>query len=90
MNTIQHTVHIPNNRRLRLDLTLPEDIPEGQAEMTVILSPTAYAISGSAEEMKSVPTGLKRLDFMREQCVVPEDIKAVGREEIIAMFAGTE
>jgi hypothetical protein len=39
MNTIQQTVHIPADRRLRLDLTLPEDIPEGQAEMTVIFSP---------------------------------------------------
>jgi hypothetical protein len=45
MNTLQQTVHIPADRRLRLDLTLPEDIPEGQAEMTVILSPTADDIS---------------------------------------------
>jgi hypothetical protein len=90
MNTIQQTVHIPADRRLRLDLILPEDIPEGQAEMMVILSPTAYAISESAERMTFVSTGLNRLDFMRGQCIVPEDIKAVGREEIIAMFEETE
>jgi hypothetical protein len=39
MNTIRQIVHIPADRRLRLDLTLPEDIPEGQAEMTMIFSP---------------------------------------------------
>jgi hypothetical protein len=30
----------------------------------------------------------KRLDFMRKQCTVPEDIKAVGRDKIISMFEG--
>jgi hypothetical protein len=88
MNTIQQTVNIPADRRLCLDLTLPEDIPEGQAEMTVILSPTVEGIPGRTEEMQSVSAEPKRLDFMRGQCVVPEDIKAVGREEIIAMFEG--
>ena len=34
--------------------------------------------------------GSQRLDFMRDQCVIPEDIKAVGREEIIALFEGRE
>jgi hypothetical protein len=90
MNTIRQTVHIPADRRLRLDLTLPEDIPEGQAEMTVILSPTADAISGSAEEMKSVPTASKRLGCMQGFGILDRDtdIKAIGREEIIAMFEG--
>lgn len=32
----------------------------------------------------------KRLGFMRGQCVVPDDVKAVGREEIIAMFEERE
>jgi hypothetical protein len=39
MNTIQQTVHIPADRRLRLDLILPEDIPEGQVEMRIHFSP---------------------------------------------------
>ena len=39
MNTIQQTVTIPSNRRLQLDLPLPNDIPVGQAEMLVVLSP---------------------------------------------------
>ena len=34
------------------------------------------------------PKESKRLGFMRGQCVVPDDVKAVGREEIIAMFEG--
>jgi len=39
MNTIQQTVTIPSNRRLQLDLLLPDSIPAGQAEMLVVLSP---------------------------------------------------
>ena len=40
MNTIQQTVTIPSNRRLQLDLPLPDSVPVGQAEMLVVLSPT--------------------------------------------------
>lgn len=36
------------------------------------------------------PKESKRLGFMRGQCVVPDDVKAVGRDEIIAMFEGQE
>ena len=39
MNTIQQTVTIPPNRRLQLDLPLPDSVPVGQAEMLVVLSP---------------------------------------------------
>ena len=39
MSTIQQTVTIPSNRRLQLDLPLPDSIPVGQAEMLVVLSP---------------------------------------------------
>ena len=39
MNTIQQTVTIPANRRLQLDLPLPDSIPVGLAEMLVVLSP---------------------------------------------------
>jgi hypothetical protein len=35
MNTIRQTVHIPADRRLRLDLTLPDDFPVGEAELRV-------------------------------------------------------
>jgi len=34
------------------------------------------------------PQALERLDFMRDQCIIPEDIKSVAREEIIALFEG--
>lgn len=43
MNTIQQTVTIPANRRLQLDLTLPDSIPPGEAEMVVVLSPSRPA-----------------------------------------------
>ena len=39
MNTIQQTITIPADRRLQLELTLPENIPAGLAEMLVVLSP---------------------------------------------------
>jgi len=45
MNTIQQTVIIPADRRLQLDLTLPDSIPAGQAEMLVVLSPARPAES---------------------------------------------
>jgi hypothetical protein len=49
MNTIQQTVTIPPNRRLQLDLALPQDIPTGEAEIVVVLSPT-----GAAKNKKSL------------------------------------
>jgi len=39
MNTFQQTVTIPSNRRLQLDLSLPDSIPVGQADVLVVLSP---------------------------------------------------
>ena len=82
MNAIQQTVQIPANRRLQLDLTIPEDVPTGEAEIQVVFSPLR----------KDVPPRetCNRLGFMRGHGVIPEDIKSVGREEIIAMFEGRE
>jgi hypothetical protein len=37
MNTIQQTIPIPESRRLHLDLSLPEDVPTGAAEMLVVV-----------------------------------------------------
>jgi hypothetical protein len=48
MNTIQQTVIIPADRRLRLDLALPDSIPAGQAEMLVVLSPSRTMKSGKS------------------------------------------
>jgi len=39
MNTIQQIVTIPPDRRLQLDLPLPDSVPVGPAEMLVVLSP---------------------------------------------------
>jgi len=40
MNTFQQTVIIPPDRRLQLDLSLPDSIPPGEAEVVVVLSST--------------------------------------------------
>ncbi len=45
MNTIQQTVTIPADRRLRLDIELPDTIPAGRAEMVVVLSPVQEPVS---------------------------------------------
>lgn len=39
MTTIQKTVHIKADRHLRLDLSLPDDLPTGKANVVVIISP---------------------------------------------------
>lgn len=39
MDTFKQTVTIPANRRLQLDLPLPDSFPAGEAEMLVVLSP---------------------------------------------------
>jgi hypothetical protein len=44
MNTIQQTVTIPENRCLRLDVSLPDNIPSGRAEMLIVLSPVQKAV----------------------------------------------
>jgi len=40
MNTIQQLVTIPADRRLQIDLLLPDTIPPGVSEMLVVFSPT--------------------------------------------------
>ena len=80
MNAIQQTVQIPMDRRLQLDLTLPDDIPVGRAEMLVVISPMP-------EQARA-----NRLGGMRDLGTMDKnlDIKAFGREEVIAMFEGRE
>lgn len=41
MTTIQQTVTIPANGRLHLDFSLPKNIPEGTADIKVLINPTA-------------------------------------------------
>ena len=80
MNAIQQIVQIPMDRRLKLDLTLPDDIPIGRAEMLVVISPVPKQAQA------------KRLGGMRGLCTMDKnlDIKAFEREEVIAMFEGWE
>lgn len=39
MTSIQKNIEIPEGRHLRLDLTLPEGFPVGQAKVLVFISP---------------------------------------------------
>ncbi|MDR0311049.1 MAG: hypothetical protein LBJ21_05640, partial [Acidobacteriota bacterium] len=41
MNTIQQTVQIRADRRLRLDLTLPDDFPVGEVKVLVFPPPVS-------------------------------------------------
>lgn len=41
MTTIEKKVEIPEDHRLVLDLTLPADLPPGEAEVRVTIIPTA-------------------------------------------------
>lgn len=48
MNTTQQAVTILADRRLQLDLTLPDSIPVGEAEMLIVLTPTPKMASGKS------------------------------------------
>jgi hypothetical protein len=60
--------------------------------MTIILSPTAGVMPGGVENGEPVSSESKRLGCMRGLGILGRDtdIKAIGREEIIAMFEGRE
>ncbi len=49
MTTIQKTIQIKPDRRLHLDLSLPDDLPTGEAEVLVIISP-----AGSDSPVKAI------------------------------------
>lgn len=44
MTTIQKTINIPADHRVRLDLTLPDSLPVGKAEIRLIITPAAESI----------------------------------------------
>ncbi|MDR2825799.1 MAG: hypothetical protein LBV76_03265 [Deltaproteobacteria bacterium] len=92
MNTFQQTVNIPKDRQLTLNVTLPDDVPTGRAEMLLILSPISKIFSAQSEGAPYLSSGAKRLGCMQGHGFVGKDvdIKAIGREEIIAMFEGDE
>lgn len=48
MNTIQQAVSIPADRRLQLDLLLPDSFPAGEAEMLIVFTPAPKATSGKS------------------------------------------
>ncbi|MCL2700470.1 MAG: hypothetical protein FWE88_02110 [Phycisphaerae bacterium] len=73
MTTIQKTVDIPPDHRLRLDLPIPKDIPAGRAEIQVIITPfpptssTRRPFEGLAGSLKnSVIFGRDGVELQRE------------------------
>jgi hypothetical protein len=63
MTTIQKSIKIPEDRRLHLDLTLPEDFPAGQAK--ILISPSVETeppaplpeLAGRQPEFRGRPNG---------------------------------
>lgn len=61
MTTIHQTIEILPDRRLRLDLAMPEDVPAGKAEVTITVLPvektmppeTLRSLSGSLANSKA-------------------------------------
>jgi len=39
MDTIKQNVTIPDDRKLRIEVTVPGDVPTGEAEVTLVISP---------------------------------------------------
>ncbi len=39
MKTIRQNVTIPKDRHLHVDMDVPEDVPEGEAELLIVISP---------------------------------------------------
>jgi hypothetical protein len=48
MTTIHKIVEIPEDRRLHLSLELPDELPPGQAELQLIISPSPAKAASAA------------------------------------------
>jgi hypothetical protein len=55
---IQQTIDIPADRRIHLDLTLPETVPSGKSELRLVFTP----VQGKAAELEAstIPIPIKR------------------------------
>lgn len=60
MTTINKSIEIPADRRLRLDLALPENLPPGRAELRLTINPVQSEESDIS--FKSLFGCLKGLD----------------------------
>ena len=47
MDTIRTTVTIPADRRLRVEVTVPEGIPPGRADVVLVISPVPRGQEGT-------------------------------------------
>lgn len=72
MTTIDKKVEIPENHRLILDLTLPANLPPGEADVRVTITPAAArskekAFAGLAGSLKDSKTfGRDAVELQRE------------------------
>ncbi len=73
MTTLERKVTIPEDHRLRLELTLPDDIPPGEAEIRLVITPLAperagrKAFAGLAGSLKDSKTfGRDAVEMQRE------------------------
>lgn len=74
MNPITKTVMIPPDRSLHLELTVPEDIPTGEAEVVVHIIPKSTSKSGGkSNQLKSVYGAAKGKVWMADDFDHPLD-----------------
>jgi hypothetical protein len=71
--TYTQTIEIPADRKVHLDLELPETAPVG----TVCLQLIPYQ-----------PPPLPRIGFLKGHISIPEDFDTMGGNEIAALFGG--
>ena len=60
METVRKTVLVPDDHQLRLDVTVPADVPAGRAEVTLAFSPLRrrrkrHSLSALAGRLRNSP-----------------------------------
>lgn len=79
MNTIQQTVTISADRRLQLDVALPDCIPVGQADLLLVLSPKQKSQAKTAQSVLHLAGRLKNSATFRE--IDPVQLQKAMRDE---------
>jgi hypothetical protein len=72
MMTIEQTVDIPADKRLRLDVTLPETMTASQADVVLIIVPRSASITAQPEDIRAQLTPLRTI----EECIAEAKKKA--------------
>ncbi len=74
MPTIEQTVEIPEDHRLKLELPIPRDIPAGRAEIKVTIIPYPEEIDEATE--------LERMKRLRSLAGVLKDSKTFAGDPV--------